>query len=393
MASKISGGVSSTKVDAVFLGFWKDIHDRARAQNRPLYVLAPMADVTDCAFRKMINKYGKPDVTWTEFVSADGLMRATPEGKSKLMRDLLYNVRDENGTHDIVVNERPIVAQLFSSNPEYMKQACKLVADLGYDGIDINMGCPDKGIEKQGCGSAMIKTPKKAQEIIRAAKEGAVRADGTRIPVTVKTRIGYNKNELETWLPALLEAGPAVVTIHARTRKEMSKVPARWEHVARAVEIRDEFFAKNFSKINADENTSCEKTLILGNGDVLSIQDGYEKCKATGADGAMLGRAIFGNPWLFRNLSGGVGGDASAAMGAPGPAYEASIREKLEVLVEHTKEFEKYLGDIKNFAIMKKHYKAYVNGFDGAKELRMELMEKAFNAGAVEKIVKDFLSK
>lgn len=393
IASKISGNRSPVKSDPVFLGFWKDIHERAQAENRPLYVLAPMADVTDCAFRKMINKYGKPDVTWTEFVSADGLIRATPEGKSKLMRDLLYNVRDENSISDTMIDERPIVAQLFSSNPEYMKQACKLVADLGYDGIDINMGCPDKGIEKQGCGSAMIKTPKKAQEIIRAAKEGAVRADGTRIPVTVKTRIGYNKNELETWLPALLEVGPAVITLHARTRKEMSKVPARWEHVARAVQIRDEFFAK----INAVKNTQHEKTLILGNGDVLSIQDGYEKCKATGADGAMIGRGIFGNPWLFRNLIGDAGmsvGDARTIKGngAPGPAYVPTIEEKLNAMVEHTQIFETHLGDIKNFAIMKKHYKAYVNGFDGAKELRMELMEKASTARDVKEIVENFLS-
>lgn len=390
----------SVKGDPVFLGFWKDIHAQAKAQNRPLYVLAPMADVTDCAFRKMINKYGKPDVTWTEFVSADGLMRATPEGKGKLMRDLLFNVGDEGGEKSggqeegkDFVDERPIVAQLFSSNAEYMKQACKLVADLGYDGIDINMGCPDRGIEKQGCGSAMIKTPKKAQEIIRAAKEGAVRADGTRIPVTVKTRIGYNKNELETWLPALLEAGPAAVTIHARTRKEMSKVPARWEHLARAVEIRDEFFKK--AQASAGVSGAADKTLILGNGDVLSIQDGYEKCKATGADGAMLGRAIFGNPWLFKNLDtieNEHGENSTEALGTPGPAYIPSLREKLNVMVEHTREFEKRLGDIKNFAIMKKHYKAYVNGFDGAKELRMELMEKGGNSDQVKEVVDRFLS-
>lgn len=409
ISTAVSGNGSSINADPVFLGFWKDIHAKARVQNRPLYVLAPMADVTDCAFRKMINKYGKPDVTWTEFVSADGLIRATPEGKAKLMRDLLFNVQDENG---IFTDERPIVAQLFSSNPEYMRQACKLVADLGYDGVDINMGCPDKGIEKQGCGSAMIKTPKKAQEIIRAAKEGAVRADGTRLPVSVKTRVGYNKNELETWIPALLEAGPAAIILHARTRKEMSKVPARWEHVARAVEIRDEFFAKTSAKNwvtgkqdstnknslgeNAlrknlsGENVLCEKTLILGNGDVLSIQDGYEKCKATGADGAMLGRAIFGNPWLFRNLVSDAVTEKNT--GAPGPAHIPTIQEKLNAMVEHTQEFEKHLGDIKNFAIMKKHFKAYVNGFDGAKELRMQLMEKASTAGEVKEIVENFLN-
>ncbi len=367
------------------LGFWKIAQEKAQAENRPLFVLAPMADVTDCSFRKMINTYGKPDVTWTEFVSADGLVRATPEGKAKLMRDLVFDP----------ALERPIVAQLFSSHPEYMKKAAKLVADLGFDGIDINMGCPDKSIEKQGCGSAMIKTPKRAQEIILAAKEGAVREGGTALPVSVKTRIGYSKNELETWLPALLEAEPAVITIHARTRKEMSKVPARWEHVARAVAIRDEFFKNKYGANGAaGENLSAEKTLILGNGDITSIADGYEKTKATGADGAMLGRAIFGNPWLFKDLKNAshvVGAKKDASLGAQN-AYEPSIEEKLRVMVEHTKEFERALGDIKSFAIMKKHYKAYVNGFDGAHALRAELMEKADNASAVEEIVERFLA-
>lgn len=369
------------------LGFWKIAQEKAQAENRPLFVLAPMADVTDCAFRKMINTYGKPDVTWTEFVSADGLVRATPEGKAKLMRDLVFDP----------ALERPIVVQLFSSHPEYMKQAAKLVADLGFDGIDINMGCPDKSIEKQGCGAAMIKNPKRAQEIILAAKEGGVRADGTALPVSVKTRIGYSKNELETWLPALLEAEPAVITIHARTRKEMSKVPARWEHVARAVEIRDEFFKNKYGANSADisransgtDISRAEKTLIFGNGDITSIADGYEKAKSTGADGVMLGRAIFGNPWLFKDLKNA---HISADKNSNIIALQPTIEEKLRVMVEHTKEFERALGDIKSFAIMKKHYKAYVNGFDGAHTLRAELMEKADNANAVEEIVEGFLA-
>ncbi|MBU3668369.1 MAG: tRNA-dihydrouridine synthase [Candidatus Taylorbacteria bacterium] len=337
----------------VNLGFWKDVKKKTNSEKRPIYVLAPMADVTDVAFRKMINTYGKPDVTWTEFVSADGLIRATPEGKMKLLRDLKFNP-------DI---ERPIVAQLFSSHPEYMKQAAALVQELGFDGIDINMGCPDKGIEKQGCGSAMIKNPDVAVAVIKAAKEGA-----PNLPVTVKTRIGYNKNELETWLPKLLSAEPAVVTIHARTRKEMSKVPARWEHVKRAVEIRDAYF----------KDKAGDKTLILGNGDALSINDAYEKGMTTGADGVMLGRAIFGNPWLFRNFD-------------TGEIYMPSVEERLSVMMEHTREYVKELGDIKSFAIMKKHYKAYVNHFDGAKELRLELMEKANTLEEVEEIVKRFL--
>ena len=358
------------------LGFWKEIRKQAVTKGRPLYVLAPMADVTDCAFRKMINTYGKPDVTWTEFVSADGLIRATPEGKSKLMRDLIFDKSVE----------RPIVAQLFSSHPEYMKQAAALVQELGFDGIDINMGCPDRSIEKQGCGSAMIKTPKIAQEIIKAAKEGA-----PNLPITVKTRIGYNKNELETWLPALLEVGPAVVTIHARTRKEMSKVPARWEHVKRAVEIRNEFFDAQDAKNGTDTKTSGDRTLIFGNGDAVSIADSYQKGIETGCDGIMLGRAIFGNPWLFKNLD--EQREVEIVDGVPKSvgAHEPSIEEKLRVMVEHTKEFEAKLGDIKNFAIMKKHYKAYVNGFDGAKEFRLELMEKAHDAKAVEELVNSFL--
>ncbi len=345
------------------LGFWQNM-TRA-ALGRACYVLAPMADVTDAAFRRVINKYGKPDVIWTEFVSADGLMRATPEGKSKLMRDLLFDY-----------GEHPIVAQLFGSRPQYMREAAKLCADLGFDGIDINMGCPDKSIEKQGCGAAMIKNPENARAIIRAAKEGAVRTDGTVLPVSVKTRIGYNTNELETWLPELLAEEPAVITIHCRTRKEMSDVPARWEHIARAIEIRNDIQKEKIAK-------GEPYTLMFGNGDATSIADARQKADSTHADGVMLGRSIFGNPWLFR--ADAVQGDSVQGEYIPTPA------EKLHVMIEHTKLFETLLGDIKNFAIMKKHYKAYVNGFDGSKELRLKLMD-AQNASEVEALVKQFLA-
>jgi len=335
------------------MNFWQDLP-------KPMFVLAPMADVTDAPFRRMIAKYsaherldgtiGGPDVMWTEFVSADGLVRATPEGKEKLMADLIYSEE-----------ERPIVAQLFSSTPEHMEQAAALCLELGFDGVDINMGCPDKSIEKQGCGSAMIKNPERAKEIIRAAKRGARsdRKDG--IPVSVKTRLGYNHDQLEEWLPAILSENPAALILHARTRKEMSKVPARWDRIKRAVEIRDELKST---------------TLILGNGDALSIRDAEEKVKATSADGVMLGRAIFGNPWLFhpdKDLS------------------NVSVEERLAVLIEHTKLFEELLA-FKNFAIMKKHYKAYVNSFSGAAELRAELMEKNSSL-EIEATITDFLAK
>jgi tRNA-dihydrouridine synthase len=202
--------------------------------------------------------------------------------------------------------------------------------------------------------------------------EGA-KKDGKNLPVSVKTRIGYNKNELETWLPAILETNPAVVTIHARTRKEMSLVPARWEHVKRAMEIRDGF---------VDSKGKKSETLIFGNGDALDLEDAEKKAKETGCDGVMLGRAIFGNPWLFSKSN-----DLENKLNS---VKQISVPEKLRVMVEHTKLFEEILPH-KNFSIMKKHYKAYVNGWDGAKELRIKLME-AKNAGEVENIVNEYLS-
>lgn len=325
------------------MGFWKNLP-------RPFFVLAPMADVTDAAFRRVITDHGKPHVLWTEFVSADGL--CSP-GRKVLQRDLEYTE-----------GERPIVAQLFSAHPEKMREAAKLAAELGFDGIDINMGCPDRSIEKQGAGAAMMKNPKVAREVIRAAKEG-VKDAGKNIPVSVKTRIGYNKNEIATWIPEILSEGVAVLTLHCRTRKEMSLVPARWEHVKEVVDLR---------------NKMGVETLIIGNGDAKDLADARSKAAESGADGVMLGRAIFGNPWLFSELHS-----------KDGKPVVPTLEEKLHVLVDHSKLYEKLLGDIKSFAIMKKHFKAYVNGFDNAKELRIKLME-ANSAEALEKTVEEFLS-
>ena len=319
--------------------FWEKL-------NTPFFALAPMADVTDASFRQIIAKYsrhgepgGGPDVFWTEFVAADGLMSP---GREVLRHDLRFGE-----------NEHPIVAQLFGSHPDKMEGAARLCAELGFDGIDINMGCPDKSIEKQGAGAGMIKNPESAVAIIRAAKRGA-----PNLPISVKTRIGYNKNEIDTWIPVLLGEDIAALTIHCRTRKEMSKVPARWEHVKEVVEMR---------------NAMGKKTLILGNGDVKDLNDAKEKAAATGCDGVMLGRAIFGNPWLFDQNK-----------------KEVTKEEKLRVLVEHTKLYEELLGGVKSFAIMKKHYKAYVNGFEGALELREKLM-LCNNASEVAAVVNSFL--
>jgi nifR3 family TIM-barrel protein len=320
---------------------------------KPFFCLAPLADVTDAAFRRLIAKYGKPHVMFTEFVSADGL--CSP-GREVLLKDLLYTEA-----------ERPIVAQLFTSRPEKMEQAAALARELGFDGVDINMGCPDKSVEKQGAGAALIKSPSLAKEVIAAAKAGA-----KELPVSVKTRVGYNKVELESWIPALLETGLAALTIHARTRKEMSLVPARWEHVREAASLRNEL---------------APDTLIIGNGDARDIADAKQKAAMSGADGVMLGRAVFGNPWLFSSLS-----DMANSKGSPiGNSQGLPSEYRLNVMVEHTKLFCELLGEIKSFAVMKKHYKAYVSVFDGAKELRVKLMD-ANNFEEVEAIVKDFLT-
>lgn len=300
-----------------------------------------MADVTDPAFRRVIAKYGKPDVMWTEFVSADGLALAPEEGRKKLLADLQYTEA-----------ERPIVAQFFTSRPEHMERAAMLAREMGFDGVDINMGCPDKSIEKQGAGAAMMKDPPRALEVIAAAQQGA-----GNLPVSVKTRVGFNKIELETWIPALLATNLAALTIHARTRKEMSKVPARWEHVKRAVELRNEL---------------APNTFILGNGDALTLEGAHQKVADTGCDGVMIGKGIFGNPWLW---SGHV----------------PTLDEKLRVLIEHSRLFEELLPH-KSFSIMKKHFKAYVSGFDGAADLRGKMMETA-SSNEISEIVEDFLKK
>ena len=327
------------------MNFWQKL-------KKPIFVLAPMADVTDAAFRRVIAKYGKPDVMWTEFVSADGLALAPEEGRKKLLKDLEYSE-----------SERPIVAQFFTSSPANMRLAAQLATDLGFDGIDINMGCPDRSIEKQGAGAAMIKSSEKALEIIEAAKVSG-------LPVSVKTRIGFNTVDIETWIPVLLSSGLAALTVHLRTRKEMSKVPAHWEYMKRIVELRNEL---------------APDTLILGNGDLTTLDEARKKVEETGCDGVMIGKGIFGNPWLFANLA-----QIKSGSQIEHPSEALAKEDRLRVLVEHTKLFEELLPH-KSFAIMRKHFKAYVKDFDGTAELRAQLMESN-NTSEVSSIVDNYLS-
>jgi len=329
---------------------------------RPFFALAPLADVTDPAFRALVAKYGKPDVIWTEFISADGLyhllekVRERPRDAAarrvkpsageavtlsarRLPRKLTFSENPLMRDLQFTKAERPIVMQAFSGKPKMIAYAARLAEELGFDGLDINMGCPDKAIEKQGAGAGLMRNPKLALELVVAAKAA------TTLPISVKTRVGYHYEILDEWVPLLLSTKPAALTIHLRTRREMSAAPADWGLMKRAVALRDK----------------CgSNTLLIGNGDVKDLGDARAKAKESGADGVMMGRAIFGNPWLFTGRT------------------NISTKEKLEVLVELAYAFEK-LSPPKSFVILKKHIKAFVMGFEGAVELRAKMM-KAENA-------------
>src|SRR3989344_559302 len=331
--------------------FWKKLP-------RPFFVLAPMADVTDMAFRQIIVECGKPDVLYTEFVSAAGLvylMKADPSsakamaGKAKLLPHLKFGE-----------NERPIVAQIFGSVPKHFYECAKLIVELGFDGIDINMGCPAGKIVKQDSGSGLILNPELAQEIIRETKRGigdaALLRQGfegssrSSIPVSIKTRIGYNSIITEEWITKLIEAKPDAIIVHGRTMKEASKVPAHWDEITKAGKL-------------------CREAgiLIIGNGDVMSYVEGVEKAKQYNLDGIMIGRGVFHNPWFF-NLAVDMTTKTS--------------QERVTLLKHHISNFINLWGDTKNYNTMKKFFKIYISGFpaspagrDSAKEFRDKLMQ------------------
>lgn len=316
------------------LGFWGKL-------NKPILILAPMAGVTDTVFRQIVAKYGRPDVFYTEFVSCDGL--CSP-GRKVLFEDLKF-----------CDNERPILAQFFGSRPENFFKSSQLAVEMKFDGIDINTGCPDKSVEKQGAGAALIKNPKLTKDIIKATQNGA-----EQLPVSVKTRLGYDYNYTEEWITHLLETEPAAIIIHARTRNEMSKVPAKWDEIAKAVDVR---------------NKAGSQTLIIGNGDVTSVNEAKKLAVNYGVDGVMIGRGILGNPWFFSKDT-----DIS----------QISFEVRIEMLLEHAALFEKTYGVNRNFAIMRKFFSSYVSGFPSAKSLRLNLMATR-NYGDVERVVDNYL--
>jgi tRNA-dihydrouridine synthase len=307
---------------------------------RPFFVLAPMDDVTDTVFRQIVNSCAPPDLAFTEFVNVDGLMSP---GRPKLMKKLRFDA-----------SEKQLVAQLWGLKPENFRAVAEQIADgtiareLGlpdgcnFVGVDLNMGCPAKSEVQNGACSALIKLDNRelAEQIIDATTEGLA----GRLPLSVKTRIGFSEVDM-TWFEFLLAKNLDMLTVHGRTRKEMSKVPAHWEIIQRVRELRD--------KLAPD-------TLIVGNGDVEDRAHGLELAEQGGLDGIMIGRGVFHDPYTFA---------------AESPWASLSKHERTELYTKHVKLFANtWQAGERPVHTLNKFCKIYINGFDGARELRERLM-------------------
>ncbi len=285
-----------------------------------------MEDVTDTVFRQIIAKCGKPDVFFTEFTNVEGMCS---RGRDKVGKRLKFTAI-----------EHPIVAQIWGNNPKNYLETAKLIKKMGFDGIDINMGCPEKSVVKKGSCAALINNHSLAKEIILATREGA-----GGLPISIKTRIGFKDIQTEKWIGFLLGMGLDALIVHGRTVAEMSDAPTHWNEIGKAVKLRDSMRVK---------------TLIIGNGDVKSREDAMEKYEKYKVDGVMIGRGIFDNLWIFdENIN----------------PNDIPYQEKLKLLIEHIALFDKTWGKTKNFSLMKKFYKIYISGMPDAKNVRMELMK------------------
>jgi tRNA-dihydrouridine synthase len=348
------------------MNFWRSI-------NKPILGLSPMDGVTDAAFRFIAGKHGGPDVTLTEFVNTETALFAP----HTLIKDLTYS--------EI---ERPVVAQIYGHTPQLFYQVAHLVCELGFDGLDINMGCPAKKVAAKGSGAALIREPELARAIIRSARQGivdwcrgqtlsdidvrpdlirAVAAANQRrhdlatprerrvIPVSVKTRIGYDKVVVEDWVRALLQEQPAAISVHGRTLKQGYKGNADWGAIARAAAIAE-----------------GSETLIMGNGDLQDLVDVCRRVRETGVDGVLLGRSAQGNPWIFR-AKDAIKQALRLSSAVSGSAAPVSLEERFGVMLEHSRYFEQHWGRA-GFVGMRKHLAWYCKSLPRATELRSRLV-------------------
>ena len=290
-----------------------------------------MEDVTDTVFRRIVRDVGSPDVVVTEFTSTDGLCT---EGRPRVINRLRFEP-----------DEHPIVAQIWGNVPERCLRVASEVREMGFDGLDINMGCPVKKIISKGACGALINNPSLAGELIAAAKEGA-----GDLPVSVKTRIGIVRSKAEEWLGFLLAQGISALTVHGRTVAQQSEGEADWSAVTLAVRARDQ---------------AGLPTRIIGNGDVKTAADFLRRVQETGADGVMIGRGIFENLFVFRAIRG-----ARDGAGSPPPEFSRLERtEKIAYFRRHLALHRQTWGRAKNFDVLKKFVKTYIRAFEGAARL------------------------
>jgi tRNA-dihydrouridine synthase len=273
------------------------------------------------------------NVVFTEFTSVEGLNH--PKGRERVSERLIVNESEQELLKKLNIK---LVVQIWGRNPDVYHSIARYISEnYDFDGLDINMGCPVKKVIKTGNCSALIGEPELAKEIIQATKEG------THLPVSVKTRTGIKAHQTEEWIAHLLETDPAAIILHGRTQRMQSEGDADWTEIAKAVQV------KNLIK---------PEIPLHGNGDVFSYADGLKKIEETSVDGVMIGRGIFQNPWFFNP-----------------DKTEITKIERIEKLLEHTRLFEKTWSGVKNFNILKRFYKIYLNSFPGAAKLRADLME------------------
>ncbi|MBT2692822.1 tRNA-dihydrouridine synthase [Bacillus sp. ISL-55] len=297
--------------------FWRDLP-------RPFFILAPMEEVTDVVFRHVVSEAARPDVFFTEFTNSESYCH--PDG-----------IKSVRGRLTFTEDEQPIVAHIWGDKPENFRQMSIGMAEMGFKGLDINMGCPVPNVVQNGKGSGLIRRPDAAAELIQAAKAGG-------LPVSVKTRLGFSEvDEWKSWLKHILEQDIANLSIHLRTRDEMSKVPAHWELIPEIKKLRDE--------VAAD-------TLLTINGDIPDRQTGLELVEQYGVDGVMIGRGIFHNPFAFEKEK-----------------KEHSSDDLLDLLRLHMDLHDQYSHlELRPFTALHRFFKIYVKGFPGASGLRNQLM-------------------
>jgi nifR3 family TIM-barrel protein len=366
------------------MNFWHEIP-------KPIIGLAPMDGVTDAAFRFIAAKHGGPDVMFTEFVNIQSAFYSP----HTLLKDLTYS--------EI---ERPVVAQIYGREPTLFYKVAHIVCELGFDGLDINMGCPSHKVAASGCGAALIHVPELAREIIRAARRGiedwvagqslsdvgieagvienvnmanhlrlgfAPRSERRLIPVTVKTRLGYDRNVIEDWIPTLLEERPAVISLHGRTLQQGYKGNADWDAIARAVEIG-----------------KGSGILILGNGDLRDLPDAFARISESHVDGVLLGRGAQGNPWVFSQKSlfkSALAGKGTSRFNS----VPLGLTERFCVINEHCERYEN-LWASRNFVAMRKHLTWYCKNFRGAAELRSDMIRTS-SANEVAQCLEQFSAR